>query len=389
MNRNFERVRSEPGPDLWPEIVRRTEQSPQAKPPRRTWQVVSVAVSIVLVAGVLVWGLSALRHGFTTSVGPNLSGEVVRIHVGRSPQPVYADDTSAWVITGTSATDNVLWRIDSRTDQAVELPDTRGAIGAAVGEGFAWVVCQGPNRPCGGHSVLKLDHRTGATLATIELPGAPYMIAAGLGSVWVSTDLGLVKIDPITARIVATFPTRTDVLGTADGSVWALNARNGHLGSVIKIDPIDGRIVDEIEVPDPCWLLTTEAGVWVTSCSTTPGSPGSTVERIDPATDRISYRAHVEEVAFWFVFTDGRLWFGHWVGDHVEIEARDAATGKLTGTVLTVKPGPHPWGVSIGLGGPEGVIIAAGDHSLWLTHVDSNDVVRLRISNSTGGSVGS
>jgi hypothetical protein len=388
MNGIFQRVRSEQGPDLWPEIARRLEQLPPNKPPRRVWQVLSVAISIVLVAGALVWGISALRHGLSLSVRPISPGQVIRIPVGRYPQAIYADDTSAWVIAGTSETDNVLWRIDAGTDHAVELPDTRGAVWAAVGEGFAWVACTGPNHPCGDNSVLKLDHRTGATLATIDLPGKPYMIAAGLGSVWVSTDIGLVKIDAVTARIVATFSTRTGVLGTAGGSVWALNARPGHLGSVIKIDPIDGRIVDEVEVPDPCWLLTTEAGVWVTSCSTTPGSSGTTIERIDPATDRISYRAHVEEVAFWFVFAEGRLWFGQWVGDHAEIEARDAATGKLTGMVLTVKPGPHPW-VSMGPPGPQGVIIAAGDRSLWLTQIDSNDVVRLGISNSSGGSVGS
>jgi hypothetical protein len=375
MNGIFQRVRSEQGPDLWPEIEQRLGLSPPTKPPRRAWQVMSVVISIVLMAGALVWGISALGHGFSSSVGPISPGQVIRIPVGRYPQPIYADDTSAWVIAGTSETDNVLWRIDSRTDQAVELPDTRGAVWAAVGEGFAWVTCKGPNRPCGDNSVLKLDLRTGATLATIRLPGTPYIIAAGLGRVWVSTSVGLVQINPATARVLTTFPTRTGLLGTADGSVWAISATPK--GAVLKIDPKDGRIVDEIEVPDPCWLLATEAGVWVTSCSTTPGSPGSTVERIDPSADRISYRAHVAEVAFWFAFTDGRLWFGQWVGDHVEIEARDAATGRLTGTALMVKPGPHPW-VSMGPG-PEGAIIAAGDHSLWLTHVDSNDVVRLGI----------
>jgi len=65
------------------------------------------------------------------------------------------------------------------------------------------------------------------------------------------------------------------------------------------------------------------------------------------------------------------------VGDHVEIQARDPATGKPTGTVLTVKPGPNPWR-ELGLGPPE-VFNAAGARSFWLTHVDSSDVVRLGI----------
>src|SRR5207245_6747313 len=61
MNRTFERVRSEPSPDLWPEIARRLDEPPRPGTSRRGRQALSVIVSVALVAGGLVWALSALR----------------------------------------------------------------------------------------------------------------------------------------------------------------------------------------------------------------------------------------------------------------------------------------------------------------------------------------
>jgi hypothetical protein len=278
------------------------------------------------------------------------------------------------VVTGESQTGNVLWRIDARTDHATELPATRGAGWPAIGEGFAWVTCTGTENPCGGDSVLKLDRETGATLATMRLPGSPFQITAGLGSAWVSTTAGLVKIDPVGAKVVATFPVHTALLGTAGGSVWGTVS-----GAVVKIDPTDGRIEQTLAFRDPCRLLATDAGVWVSSCQggPPPGSARDELVRIDPVTGRVTYRFLVQNGGGSLTFAVGFLWLSRWAGDHVEIEARNPATGKPTGTILTVKPGPKPWS-ELGLGPPE-VFNAAGAGSFWLTHIDSSDVVRLEV----------
>jgi hypothetical protein len=380
VNRAFDRVRSEPAPDLWPEIERRFHQIPPGGPPRRggILRAVPVAVVVLVTAGVLVWALSSLWLRSSNQPAVSLApGQIVRIPVGRAPQPIAADDSAAWVVTGTTDRGNVLWRIDARTDRATELPATRGAGWPVVGEGFAWVTCTGTRNPCGGNSVLKLDPETGATLATIKLPGYPFVMATGLGSVWVSTDAGLVKIDPSAARVVATFAVHTDLLGTAAGSVWATGAGGGGTSAVMRIDPTDGRILDAVGFFDACRLLATDQGVWVSSCrgGLPTGSQGDVLERIDPATGRVAYRVPVEQWGGALSLTQGWLWESRWVGDHVQIEARDPATGTLTGAVLTVEPGPQPWG-SQSIGTPE-VFTAVGAGSFWLTHVDSGDVVRL------------
>jgi hypothetical protein len=298
--------------------------------------------------------------------------------VGDAAQPIEADDRAAWVVTGTTETGNVVWRIDAATDRATELPATRGAGWPAVGEGYAWVTCTGARNPCGGNSVLKLDPRTGATLATIRLASSPFMVSTGLGAVWVSSDAGLVKIDPAAAKVVAAFPVQTGLLGTAGGFVWATDVGKGPSG-VLMIDPSDGRVVKEIPFFDTCSLFATNQGVWVASCQggMNPGHELDRLIRIDPATGRVVYRVRFDNAGGFLSFAQGLLWTAYWVDDHVVIEALDPATGRPTGLTLTVHHGSRPW-ADAGIG-PPGVFIAVGDHSFWLTHIDADAVVRLGI----------
>ena len=131
--------------------------------------------------------------------------------------------------------------------------------------------------------------------------------------------------------------------------------------------------------PDPCEFLATNEGVWVSSCrgGLPPGSPRDTLMRIDPITARVDYRVGLPQFGGSLTFASGRLWLARWVGNHVEVEARDPATGQPTGTVLRVRPGPRQW-IQLGFGQPV-VFSSAGAGSFWLTHVDANDVVRLGI----------
>ena len=146
----------------WPEITERLERPAGAATSHRGRRAALVILSVVLVAGALVWALSALRLGPSHSERALARGAITRIPAGRAPQPIAADDHSVWVVSGTSEAGNVLWRIDPRNDRSVELPQTRGAGWPTVGEGFAWVTCSGHENPCGGPSILKLDPVSGA-----------------------------------------------------------------------------------------------------------------------------------------------------------------------------------------------------------------------------------
>jgi hypothetical protein len=184
-----------------------------------------------------------------------------------------------------------------------------------------------------------------------------------------------VKIDPRSAKIVATFPLSvpTDHLAIAGSSLWATSAN-----VVMQIDPSNGHILSRLTFRDPCELLATDQGIWVSSCQG-PDLPDKLM-RIDPASGRVVYRVPLGDSGP-MVFTDGQLWLALWARDHFELQARAPDTGKPTGSALNVTPGPHPWG-AIGMLGPPRAFMAIGAGSFWLTHVDEADVVRVRLGGS-------
>ena len=276
----------------------------------------------------------------------------------------------------------MLWRIDPATNEATRLPNTRGAEWPAVGEDAVWVTdCEAADNPCVHPSVLKLDPSTGATLASIRLPGYGEQITTGLGSVWVSTSAGLVKIDALSAKVAATFPLKATLVGTAAGSVWA----SGHWSrfpGVAKVDPRTGKVDHVVRVHDPCTFLATDHGIWVASCQGGLGGAGPDhLTKLDPVTGKVAYRIpldHWGELAF----AAGYLWMSRSLDNgRVEVDQRDPTTGLPTGVVVSVSPGEHPW-EDFGIGGPA-IFTAVGDGSFWLTHVDADAVVRVPIPTSS------
>jgi hypothetical protein len=373
---HWEQVRSAPVPDLWPDIERRLT-GPDPGRPGRAGRAVSVVAGTLLIGGLLVWALVALS-GLGSHHQPEPSAPLsARIPVNE-PQPLVAGEGAVWVVGGTTVDGNTLWRIDPATNTSTELTQTRGAMWPAAGEGWAWVtVCHpgGLKEECSSNDLLKIDPRTGETVATIRLPSYPFVVYAGLGAVWVSTVEGLVKVDPVTDAVAAVFPVKTDLLGSAGGYLWATATQHSDFSGLARIDAESGRVVSSVGFRDPCLLLATDQGVWVASCRAgePPGAPPDRLVRIDPSTGGADLSVPLDQWGS-MAFANGSLWLGHWVGDQVVIEGLDPNTGTPTGAQVEVRPGPKPWGQS-GFG-PASVGVITADGSFWLTHVDANDVVR-------------
>lgn len=357
---------------------------PSSAPSRRTLRpLVAVGVVAVVVLAVLGWVNRPADHGGSVSGSPWSSSTIARVPVGRDPQAIAADDRAVWVQAGQNGSASRLWRIDAVTGRAQPLPNTTGAEWPAVGEGAAWVTrCTGVDatHPCPQPWVMKLDPASGATLASIALPGYAWQIATGLGRVWVSTEAGLVEIDPGTATIEHTFPVKTDLLGTADGSLWTTGSGYGVTG-VMEIDPRSGRIVRIVGVHDACTFLASDAGVWVGSCQDglPTGSGPDILTKIDPTSGQ---KVYTVRLTAWgeLAFADGWLWMSRWSDGHVVIEQRDPATGRPTGVTTVVRPGRDGWS-SMSIGAPAVFTVVSGG-AFWLTHVDANDVVRVPIPSS-------
>ena len=370
-------LKSPEAPDLWNDVEQRVDHPSTVDLPRhlgsrRMGSVVSRSVAAVAVAAVFLWAFIGLSQLGSAPGGPGFApGQIARYPVPGA-QPLVFGGGAAWVSGGNQGWSE-LWRVDAATGQSKPLPNTRGGEWHAFGEGFAWGTCSGStNNPCGGAAVLKLDPATGATLARIPLLSPPLQITTGLGSVWVSTSAGVVKIDPVHANITQTLDA-AGVIGTAGGRLWATSYTRK---TVVALDPVTGTITDEVPYVDPCLFAVGEEGVFVASCGGVGAS--GTLIRIDPRTGKVTYSTPLPGVgAGDMTLYAGRLWLGSLSGNQREVLPIDPATGRPAGPPVPVPAGGDPF-TSLGIG-PLPLFIAGGADSLWVTHVDANHVIRVGI----------
>jgi YVTN family beta-propeller protein len=144
---------------------------------------------------------------------------------GHGPQGIVVQNRAIWVSHASHPTmpyDEIIQQFDAKTFERGHLDSPRNAgclraSGVAAGEGAVWVACSGED------VVLRIDLRTNSALQ-IPVGDGPTGVAVGAGAVWVAnTVAGMVsRIDPSTRRVVA----RIEVGGlptgiaVADGLVW-------------------------------------------------------------------------------------------------------------------------------------------------------------------------
>ena len=89
-----------------------------------------------------------------------------------------------------------------------------------------------------------MDAAAGQVLARYPVSAKPCEVEAAAGSIWVTTQSGVVdRVDPATGKVLATVTTGAASYETigALGAVWVSN-RNGR--SVTRIDPATNKAVD-------------------------------------------------------------------------------------------------------------------------------------------------
>lgn len=176
-----------------------------------------------------VWLLTD-KKGTLARIDPSNNKVVAEIYVAPGSFTVAYGENAVWV-TGTDT--SVLTRIDPRTNLiAATIPVGKNPRFLAVGEGAVWTLNQGDG------SVSRVDPATNKVTATIEVgvPGPGGDIAAGEGSVWVSSfEFPISRIDPSSNQVVQQFKgPGGDALRVGLGSVWLSNGRQG---TVWRIDP--------------------------------------------------------------------------------------------------------------------------------------------------------
>jgi Protein kinase domain len=204
------------------------------------------------------------------------------------PTDVAATGETAWVATvdSTAATGvNARTRSISRT---VPLPGRADAI--AIGEGSVWVA-DGRRGvvlriPAGYERVSERFHVPASREAAQpsgRLQASRASLAVAGDAVWLTNGSErLVRIEAGTGE-TARVPIgrRLDAITAGGGAVWALSSRTA---SVLRVDPRDGAVTDEISIaarsradaPFPVAIAASSRAVWVLNGNT------ATVTQIDP-----------------------------------------------------------------------------------------------------------
>jgi DNA-binding winged helix-turn-helix (wHTH) protein len=120
------------------------------------------------------------------------------------------------------------------------------ALGAAVAAGSPKLSSSSSEH---GNSVVAIDSRTGSVLGGVQVGGRPGGIAVGRGTIWVGNRdaKALLRIGTRQWSVVQTIGIGVEPIGVASGggSVWVL----GSEGTVLKVDPMLGRVVATITGP--------------------------------------------------------------------------------------------------------------------------------------------
>lgn len=295
-----------------------------------------------------------------------LAAETVR--VGGAPVAIAVGRDAAWVADNVGAQ---VRRLDADTGRASGRPAKvgRGPLAIVVGEGGVWVAT-------GAGTVHRIDPATGATDGrAIPVPD-PAGIAAGGGSVWVTSRIRgtVTRIDPRTRRVAGP-PVRVgrapaDV-AVGFGSVWVANADEG---TVSRLDSRSGKPRGrplKVGIAQVLALTVGADAVWV--ATTDLRRPGRVeILRLDPESGEVG-EARVTVPAG--VPVDlaaglGRVWSTD-VGSILPGERRGGSVRPIDAPARrvgrAVKVGQEPAGVAVGAG------------AVWTANAGDGTVTRIAV----------
>jgi streptogramin lyase len=206
---------------------------------------------------------------------------------------------------------------------------SHGGTFPAAGYGGIWVTGQGV--------IYRVDPATAKIVATIAIPGIGIKqshIATGAGAVWATGRdrgrFGVYRIDPRRNRVTAfiRLPPTPVIVTVAYGRVWVDEPRAGP-AVVLSIDPRTNRVSGPpIEVgTGGGWMVAGFGALWVTN-----GDSNGSVSRINPATGIVTRTlGNIPDVT---AVGAGSLWG---TGNHGGVHRADPATGRVTATIRSLK----------------------------------------------------
>ena len=281
------------------------------------------------------------------------------------PFAIATDGSALWVLAEQGRVSRIDPSAVTVTATADLTPAGHAYQSIAAGAAAVWVT----DRDAG--TVIRLDPTTLAIVSTIAVGSAPKGILATASGIWVALTAGgaVVRIDPATNTVVATTPvgqagpSGPNWLADGFGSIW-VGVPNTQ--SVYRIDDATGSIVATIAIPPavvPCGGLAVGlVEVWVTSCDNE-----TSLARIDAGTNVVVATVPIQGFAYSALVVEGRPWLSvtPGAGGAATVERIDPATNRVD-AVLSLGPTYTVGGDMADAGG-----------STWLLDAARNQVVRI------------
>jgi streptogramin lyase len=222
-----------------------------------------------------------------------LTARIAAPHIGDMSQAAVGGG-SIWLTGDYNAAD--VYRIDPATNQVSAIIATPGPpLGVTVGAGRVWVAIprQGPGE------VAPIDPRTDRITGPPAKVGlGPSQLAYGDGAVWVqnTSPASVMRIDPVTGRTTTIIAAAAVSYGSpvvgglavGYGSLWA--TANDHL---TRLDPWTAKVIASLSIPRATDVALGAGEVWVLGAprSTSPAvfhpvRDTTELYEVDPRTDR-------------------------------------------------------------------------------------------------------
>jgi serine/threonine-protein kinase len=225
------------------------------------------------VCGGSVWVTT--RSGTVFQIEPeSLTRHEVRVR--GTPSDVANVGELAAVISGPPEQVTMIDAQFGQISGVVEVPGSRLPATAVAFGRDVWVA--NPN----GRRLDLLDPPYTAIAASVTLPGAPRLVAAGEGAAWAVGGRTLWRVDARALRVVASIqlPFAPVAIDAGSGGVWLADRRGD---AVVRVDPASGRPTHRIKVGDaPTAIAVGADAVWVSN------SADGTVSRIDPRRNAVA-----------------------------------------------------------------------------------------------------
>ena len=299
--------------------------------------------------------LGSLEEELASQPLPSLPGASIhRIPVAAGSKFVSATDTSVAVVGPFGSYAN----IDPATNSVTASGNVaRGATRVIRTGNSAWITNYADSE------LVRIDPISNTVVATFELPGPDGLAKFGDALLVASFDgefLG--RVDPATGAIldrVALGGTPTDVLVSEQHGVWVALFDTGE---IVRINVEEMTVSQRVVVgAGPVGLATSARGVWVANHNE------GTVALVDTDSAGVVATIEVGEGPTGLIAFDGQLWVT--VTDAGELVQIDI--GSATAVSRTSLGGP---GVG---GGPVGISTGAG--SLWIAMDREDSVVRITL----------